>query len=196
MLSFRPFQTSLVWKFPDPDNPHHLHSGRTRAELIQAIVAYRSQNGLPTLHALDMVLDNYLCSCPENIGKCRPIPLRRGLMPYLKGGLTLLSNIWYGDKNMVTQEEADRRAAICAACPMNQFPDKEGFVLWSDDIMENSVGDKRTKYNDKLGSCIVCSCTLKALTWYKGALIKDKLERESYPDFCWKIQDEVGQKKK
>lgn len=192
MLTFNPFQTSIVWKLPDPDT-QHLHTGRTRAELVSNIVNYRAQNGLPKLDSLDLVIDNYLCTLPENLGKCRPVNLRRGLLQYLKGGLTLISNIWYGEKNMVTQEEAERRAKICEFCPCNTFPDKGLFIAWSDNIMQNSVGDKRVSNYELLGNCDACTCTLKAKVWLKKGninLTKDESDKMHLcNDKCWQLKD-------
>lgn len=190
MLTFRPFQTSSVWKLPDPDTGH-LHTGRTRAELIGSIVNYRAQNKLDKIERLDLVLDNYLCGLPENLGKCRQTALQRGFLQYFKGGLTLLSNLWYGEKNMVTQEEADRRAVICIGCNFNQFPDKDMFIKWSDDIMENSIGDRRAKNYEQLGNCMLCGCVNRAKVWYKGPF--DIVDKE-YPDYCWQRSNEKSKK--
>lgn len=189
MQAFKPFQTSSVWKFPDPDTGH-LHTGATRAELISSIVNYRSQNRLDAIESLGVVLDNYLCSLPENAGKCRPLPLRRGFLQYVKGGLTLISKLWYGDASMVTQEVADERAAICKDCPCNVFPDRGMFIQWSDDIALNSVGERKSAHYEELGSCEACTCVLKAKVWYKGPY---KLSKEETAKMqlcnskCWQL---------
>ena len=191
MLTFRPFQTSSVWKLPDPDTAY-LHTGRTRAELIGNIVSYRAQNKLDKIERLDLVLDNYLCSLPENLGKCRQTALQRGFLQYFKGGLTLLSNLWYGEKNMVSQEEADRRSSICKDCPCNVFPDRNMFIKWSDDIALNSIGDRKSAHYNDLGNCEACSCCLRAKVWYRGPFNISKEERAKMqlcnPN-CWQLKE-------
>ena len=127
MLTFKPFEASSVWQFPDPDTKR-MHIASTRAELVATIVNYRIQNRLDPIVRLDLVLNNYLCTLPINAGKCKQEPLKRGFMSYLKGGLALIEQLYYGDTNMVTQVEADRRAAICKDCSCNVFPDRDMFI--------------------------------------------------------------------
>lgn len=191
MFTFKPFQTSPVWKLPDPDTGH-LHTGTTRAELVSNIINYRAQNRLDKLERLDLVIDNYLCSLPENVGKCRPAPMKRGLLQYAKGGLMLLSNLWYGDENMVDQAKADERATICKDCPCNEFPDRGMFIQWSDDIALNSVGERKSAHYDSLGNCAACSCCLRAKVWYKGPfkLSKDESAKMQLCNSqCWQAKE-------
>lgn len=159
MLTFLPFETSPVWKLPDPDTGH-IHEGTTLTKLIQNIVSYRSQNNLPQIDNLELVISNYLCGLPENQGKCRNSPLKRGILQYLKGGIALVQNLYY--KEFAPQEEADRRAEICTRCPHNDFPDKSYFIKWSDELALHMVGDRKSRYHKDLGSCRICTCNLRA----------------------------------
>ena len=52
MQTFKPFETSGEWRFADPDTSY-LHTGRSKGELVAAIVNYRAQNGLPLIERLD-----------------------------------------------------------------------------------------------------------------------------------------------
>lgn len=159
--------------------------------LVKHILSYRAQNGLPPIEALDRVLENYWCNLPENVGACESVEIERGWLAYIHGGIALLRQMFY--RAVVDQETADRRAAQCMACPFNVFPDKVGFLKWSDDIAEQSVGSKRAKHHDKLGNCEVCSCCLKAKVWYdkkNGALTfpKEQLELMAGVD-CWQPKE-------
>lgn len=190
MLAFDGFQTSAIWELPDPDHPQHIHQGANRKELISNIVNYRIQNKLEPIEYLQVVLDNYLCSLPCNIGKCKPLVLKRGFLSYLQGGLTLVKNIFYGEKMMVTQAEADRRASICKDCPLNSFPDRDMFIKWSDDIARHSVGERRVVCQDDLGNCMGCSCCLKAKVWYKGPFVLAGSQRQQMQianPKCWQL---------
>lgn len=193
MLTFKPFQTSPTWQFPDPDNTKHMHIGSTRAELVNNIVQYRAQNRLETIENLSIVLDTYLCGRPENAGKCKEAELKRGLIQYLKGGLALVKNVFYGEENMVSQEEADRRGAICKNCPCNSFPDRGMFVQWSDDLALHSIGDRKSTYHDDLGNCEACSCCMRAKVFYKGpfgllASERDKMKKCNPK--CWQLLED------
>jgi len=139
---------------------------------------------------MDRVLENYWCGMPENAGKCDLVSLQRGWYHYLKGGIALLENLFFGEKNMVVQEEADRRASLCLDCPHNVFPDRDKFVKWSDGIAEESTRGKRSKHFEDLGSCEICTCTLKAKVWHKSPEM-NKEESEQAPDFCWAKRKET-----
>ena len=133
---------------------------------------------------MDQVLENYWCGLPENAGKCSVVNLSRGWYHYLKGGIALLENMFFGEKNMVSQEEADARGSVCIECPFNVFPDRDAFIQWSDEIAEASTGGKRSKHHDELGNCEICTCPLRAKVWNKDAKMTEK-ESEKAPDFCW-----------
>lgn len=190
MRIFKPLDSPVTWKLPDPDTGY-LHTGRSLSELVKFIVSYRSQNGLKEIAHLDIVISNYLCSLPENVGKCKSIKIKRGILQYLKGGVALLENIFYGEANMVPQEEADRRAAICVDCPCNVFPDRGTFLQWTDDMALHAVGDRKSTYHDKLGSCEGCTCVLKSKIFFKGhfKLSKDEEDKmqECSAGKCWQL---------
>lgn len=187
---FKAFCGAKRWYFPDPDNTDHMHEGATRAELVRNIVFYRSQNQLPFIEELHTVLDSYLCSRAENIGACSPLPLRRGLYGFLRGGVALISNVWYN--KTVSQEEADRRSEICKDCINNVFPDKGPFIKWSDEMAVASVGDKKSKYHDDLGNCEICTCPLRAKVWFDEKITLTSKEKqamkESTSGRCWQLK--------
>lgn len=191
MLTFDNFQASSVWELPDPDRPDHIHRGETRGALVAAIVNYRTQNGLEPLERLNLIIDNYLCSLPCNTGKCKQLVLERGYLEYLKGGLTLVQKLFYGDKFIVTQAEANARALICKDCPLNSFPDRDMFIRWSDEVALHSVGLRKVICQEDLGNCMGCSCCLKAKVWYKGPF-KLNAEQEtimgSANSKCWQLR--------
>lgn len=192
MLTFRPFQGSAIFELPDPDRPEHIHKGRTKAELVAAITNYRAQNQLEPIERLDLVIDNYLCSLPENTSKCRQVELQRGIMAYLKGGLALVKVLALGAKSMVSQDVADERGSICKDCTYNSFPDRGRFVEWSDEIAWHTVGDKKSAHHDSLGNCECCSCPLKAKVWMKGPFELTLAEQEMMKNSnvsCWQLKE-------
>jgi len=189
MLQFNPFETSSFWEFPDPDT-QYLHKASSREDLVKRIVAYRAANHLEDIERLDLVIDHYLCGHPKNTGKCKDIPLKRGFLQYLKGGISLIQNLYY--KKFVSKEVAEERALICSSCPCNTFPDSGPFIEWSDMIALHSVGDRRVIIADKLGSCLACSCVMKAKVWYTGPFNLSDEERDimaACKKDCWQLKE-------
>lgn len=92
----------------------------------------------------------------------------------------------------VSQEEAERRAAICASCPLMKDDTPfcascfaAGIVAW---IADHTVAlDWKTSQDDKLKSCGVCNCRLKL----KVHLPKEHMHDPALTDYwpqehaCW-----------
>lgn len=188
-LQFKVFNASSVWEFKDPDTGY-LYKASNRGLLLSNIISYRIQNNLEPLEELNTIVDNYLCHLPENKGKCKHLKYHRNFFAYIKGGIALLMNLYYGEKNMVLVQEADRRAEICLACPHNIFPDKDMFVKWADEIAFASVGSRRSTHHDKLGNCEVCSCPIRAKVFWSG---KNKLDATQVSQMrkvaCWQLDN-------
>lgn len=183
---FKPFTGPVEYKFVDPDTKY-LYKAPDKNELLYRIVAYRRQNELEPIDNLDYVVDNYLCGLPENFGSCQDHHLDRHLMGYIRGGLALLKNMLY--KKYVTQEMADYRGSICVGCPLNVFPDKKGFLKWSDKMAEAAVGDRKSIHHENLGNCEVCSCVLKAKVFYGDNITLPEDEYNALPEFCWQRKE-------
>lgn len=186
-LKFKPLETTADFDFIDPDTGFQYRE-ESRAALISRINAYRAQNDLPELDALPAVLENYWCSKPNNKGRCEPNnKLHRSLWTTIRGGISLLVNLWY--EKTATQEVAESRAKQCRSCPNNEFPDKNAFVAWSDAVAVASVGDKKTSYHAELGNCKVCSCVLKAKVFYDGSASFTAEENLEFRKVnCWQLR--------
>lgn len=188
MKRLRPFAVPNRFLFVDPDT-QRVYKATSKEALFRDIVNYRSQNRLPPIQALEVVIENYWCSLPENCALCEDFTLSRGWLQYLKGGIALVENFFYGEKNMVPQAIAEERAAICLQCPRNIAPDKGPFLSWSDEIALASTGGRKTSVDDKLFSCEACTCVLKAKAHYRGPFSLSKEEKEKMPAFCWQLKE-------
>ena len=192
MLEFKPFEGSAEFTFIDPDTNYH-YSAETFTSLVSFIVNYRAQNRLKPIVGLGQVINNYLCGLSCNTGKCKQAALKRGFYQYVKGGVALLENLYFGEDNMVPQAKADERALICLTCPFNVIVDKGPFIRWSDDLALACVGDKKSKYHDALGNCEGCSCCLRAKVFFKGPFKLPKTERSKMGQAsaaCWQLKRE------
>lgn len=195
---FKPFKGPARYLFKDPYRGRIFH-GATREELKKRVEDYRRQNNQPPLEYFDAVLDNYLCGLPENKDNCvKTKPLDRSIFATIQGGIALLTNIFYGEKNMVSQEEADRRARICLKCPHNVVPEthttRQAFDRYADQIMAGSVHDRMTPYDKELYNCGLCTCVLRAKVHLKGAQFgAEDLEQARKPDGapkdCWQLPE-------
>lgn len=178
-FKFLPFEGPARYCWKDPDTGREFEE-KTKDDLITRITSYRLQNNLEEIEHLSFVLEAHWCSLPENAGKCVPIEATpRGTLGYLKGGLALLKTLMY--KAFATQEVADSRAAVCLKCPFNVFPDKGGFIKWSNDIAVATIGERKAKGHEELGQCAVCSCPLRAKVFYTGSV-------ERNPDWVHKME--------
>jgi hypothetical protein len=190
-LKFNQLNTPTRFEFKDPDVSHKTYKADSYQNLYRLIRGYREQNGLPEIPYLETVVEHYLCGLPENKGRCVQRPkLKRGLIPTIRGGVALIANVLY--KSFVTQEVADARAAVCAKCPHNVFPDKGPFIKWSDDIAEAAVGKRKAKDHDAVGNCSICSCPLRAKVWYNGELKFPEEQLKQFPDFCWQKKEAIN----
>lgn len=174
--------------FQDPDT-QHIYKALTKEDLFRQIVNYRVQNRLSPIDALDLVLESYWCSLPENLGRCRIVRLQRSWEKVKRGGIVLLKNLLMGPNALVPQLEAERRAAICADCPQNVFPDKGPFNQWADDIALKFVGKRQVSINDDLGNCAVCTCVLRVKVFTRGPFELTRTEFVQLPSFCWQRDD-------
>lgn len=192
-MRLAPFKAPKRYVFKDPDTGY-IHEAADRATLVRNIVAYRSQNGLDLIEELPAVLENFWCGLPENFnrGICvKAPPLKRGLVGFIKGGVALLENLFYGEANMVSQEVADERSEQCKGCKYNVFPEKTNFEQQADSIAELCTGGRKSKNHTEIGNCKVCTCPLRAKVFYAGPYDLTDEERKKMREVnCWQVTDE------
>lgn len=100
----------------------------------------------------------------------------------------------FGDSPLVDQAEAERRAAICARCPMNvqvraclSCKGAEGIK----GLIHKVTGGNVTSVDKDLYNCRVCTCSLKTIVWIKPEILAKGFtdsQRARTPSCCWKLQ--------
>lgn len=185
---FRAFEASSIFEFVDPDTGFKFKAGKLM-DLYKDIILYRQQNNLTPIESLNHVVENYLCSLPENCNKCQENDtITRSFSQYIQGGIALLKNMAF--KKYASQHVAETRGAQCSTCRFNVFPDKSGFLAWADDIAISQVGERKVSMASELGSCSVCQCPLRGKIFVADTLPKfpddqvDKLKSVS----CWQLK--------
>jgi hypothetical protein len=96
---------------------------------------------------------------------------------------------WWKAGECVSQEEADRRAEICAGCALNQRAYLPGCGGCSDlgARIFKFIGDKKTKQDASLQSCGHCGCQNSVIVWAPlEALLSNETQLPPPPNWCWK----------
>jgi len=106
---------------------------------------------------------------------------------------TLIAHL-AGSGERVTQEHAERRAGVCVTCPQNQI--LEGCSRCNMNtitvIVSKIVGAKKTSVDDRLRSCAVCHCTLRAKIWVRHSAAWNHMpekQRKQLPPHCWLVTE-------
>jgi hypothetical protein len=91
----------------------------------------------------------------------------------------------------VSQEEADKRGAICASCPRN-LPIANCWGCGTLGAIYRSISGRRASANDfRLHSCDVCGCDNKTQVHFTGEVLRLAAEKQGFmdaefPNWCWK----------
>jgi len=109
-------------------------------------------------------------------------------------GTKVLGAFVLAGRPLVSQVEADRRAAICSGCSRNVGFGKPcgGLCGELQEAVEAIVGHQTTVYDDKLEACAVCKCSLKSKVWvpmeFVNIGITDEIKQQ-LPSFCWQLPE-------
>lgn len=106
-----------------------------------------------------------------------------------------LSDAWNWVKSMedwrktgfdtVPQEEAERRAAICAKCPHNRIISGCWGCKGVGEQVSKLSGGKTTSIDQNLHMCDVCLCVIKAKVHLPREVIHTDGLDDKWPSFCW-----------
>jgi hypothetical protein len=86
----------------------------------------------------------------------------------------------------VPQEEATRRAEICAGCPYNVGTSGCGACRSALLALRSSILKATTPYDDKLQACGVCGCDNPLQVHVPLDVLHKVRTGVVYPDHCWK----------
>ena len=97
---------------------------------------------------------------------------------------------WAGAKGAtVPQEEADRRAEICAGCPYNVTAAGCSACMGIASKVAELTDEKKTRFDAQLENCGVCGCSNKAQVWLPLEVLKKGITPDmDFPEeWCWKV---------
>lgn len=166
--------------------------------LVDNCRQWRIANGIPVGLGFVQEVEKACCQAkPDHCVPCDPVlhPRRLTFGDVMTGTQSMLRFIVAG-RPLVTGDEAERRAAICAKCPFNvPFSTPCGGICDSlKKMVQAVVGAVTTSQDHALKSCYFCGCFLQSAVWLPVDIQlkpltqaqKDKLN--SVPN-CWKKEN-------
>jgi hypothetical protein len=155
--------------------------------LIEAVKAHMKGNGIEEPLTLELQMADFMCQhVPE---WCEAISSEKeakvSAWKMMKSFYRAVEATWH--EGQVSQEEADRRAAICAQCPKN-VDQQVNFCIgcYARSLVSkvnDLLGSKRTSHDAQLKTCSACGCDLKLKTWMAKSGMTDASIQ--WAEGCW-----------
>lgn len=184
--------------YTDPNSGMDIF-GTTFQMVIDRTVEHRRANGYPIGLGLVDEIEEQLCltypnECTEGDGSI-PRKTQHTLQDIVNGTRVMLAFKSSGS-NIVSREEAERRAKICIGCPYNASFIKpcSGICQELRSLVNWIIDQQGTQYDSKLHSCNLCGCFLQASIWLRledqcvGVTneMRDKFKFTKERYNCWK----------
>jgi hypothetical protein len=222
MLKSRKSEPPGGWLFFQPQTGKSF-GGSTFMQTVNAIIEHRQANSRFGLSvnpdAVAKELDDYTCArinhnphycVSENAASFSspPLPQRqsgagaRSAVAAAKNG-SFLKNAtvgiktyidFFGDGRPVPQDVADKRAAVCAPCRLNEpggllerFTQAAAKEIMSIYGVLNDLNCK-TALDEKLHVCSACQCPMKSKIWVNRDVIMKHMPKENFDKLvpeCW-----------
>lgn len=159
--------------------------------LVQRVAVHRRNNNIETKGDLASEIETAICArlSPENqvahceMGTAYPKSVHWSMIDrFLKSAVAFVT----GDENLVSQAEAERRANICAACPLNTGLHGCAMCRQTLNALREKLTTRRTTQDDKLQACSWCLCDNRVQVHVPlSALRAGKRELPNPPSWCW-----------
>jgi hypothetical protein len=150
------------WHYEQPETHHHM-SGITWQALVKKVSQHRQNNNIPQDENLFNEIEEQMCermSVEDRDAHCGAgarIPKSIGwrqVESFLKTAGAFIAS----GGQLVDQAEAERRAAICAACPLNVGMHGCGVCRATVDAFRATILQRSTSQDAGLLNCGVCGC--------------------------------------
>lgn len=148
------------WQVTEADGT--VITGGDIGDLIGNVTDYRIANNIPLG---DVEADTHEFICRHTEARCRPAKPQGGLATIKPSAIAVARFLkamtaWLKSSGTVEQEEAERRAEICAGCRFQANLDDAncfGCFQLAARIMQ-AIGSRRTRMDESLKFCSICSC--------------------------------------
>lgn len=168
-----------------------LFEARSFVDLIKRVSDHRLEHGGDLASGWQHRLGTAYCKQNTDCKSCTNYPadpVRHLNIGDMKLFFKTVNDWVKSGESFCPQEEAERRAKICSACPLNaeikgcvgcyRLVEKIGKVL----------GQKSTGYDKDLNGCLACGCNLKVKVWIPSSVVAGTLDESSLPSHCWQLQ--------
>lgn len=170
-------------------------SEKSLASLKKVLKSHFAANNIPIQPGFDEWVEDCACrnlpqgaeSCVDESGRTPGVARKLSLADLRRFLLVVGGLIKERSDAFVSQEEADRRAAICLGCPKNIDP-QGGCPACSGihRLAEQVKGNRHSKHDGGLKSCEICGCMLKAKVWINSDILDKADAGLEWPDYCWR----------
>lgn len=179
------------WKPPGSDKPL---VGGSLSGVVDVARNYCVGNGIPIPPDFREKIIEEMCVqnnwvpayCKHREARRPDIKTRKLNATDLRNFLAVLGT-WMKTKEFVTQEEADRRGAICAGCPRNI---RVAGCYGCQSIVSkvtSVIGKRGTKHDNELFGCEICGCENRSQIHVPlDVLAKGTTPEMEFPEWCWK----------
>lgn len=180
------------WQYRQPETGYVMRS-IVWGDLARRVASHRVANGIALKPGWESELENDVCEQAGYDGRvCQfvenPAPRRGVRLDDVLNFLRVAAR-WLPKREWVAQEEAERRAAICAKCPLNVKVD--GCTTCRNLVKDVAefLGSRTTPQDSELEACGVCGCSNKAQVHLPmDALARGVTADMEFPEWCWKRQ--------
>lgn len=182
------------WRYVQPETGW-TGTAVTFQSLVSMVATHRLNNKIPTEGRLEDAIMDSICSSlshQDQVANCQPGVRKRTVVGWREVEAFLnVATAWLkAGSELVTQEEAERRAAICVGCPLNVGMGGCAPCRVAIRELRTRVLDRHTTQDEKLQSCGVCGCDNRAQVHVPLAVLRTAQRPEhTYPTFCWKSPD-------
>jgi hypothetical protein len=151
----------LGWRYLQAETNHWM-SGITFQSLVGKVVQHRNNNGLSNENVAAEVEDQ-ICQrmgFKDQRQYCaggKRMPSKVGWQQ-IESFLKTASSFFADGGTPVSQAEAERRAAICATCPLNVGMGGCGVCQQAVNAFRGKILKRTTSQDAKLKSCGICGC--------------------------------------
>ena len=179
----------VAFSYFHAETRHRSGPFRDYPSLIIAYKEHRLANGLEIPQNYDELIQEQICSqlppelCTYGNGW---VNIHLSVSDVIGFMQVLWAHIRSG-RAFVPQEEAERRAGICASCYLNVRI--AGCGACSQVVQAVAANDKKTACDHLLNNCAVCKCFNQAQVHFPIDVLvnSDSSDRQKlYPLFCWK----------
>jgi hypothetical protein len=189
------------WKYYQDETGYWINA-ITEETLVRRVAAHRHNNQLAPVKAphetLAAEIEDWICQrmTPRNQSRHCDMGVRHvsgvvwsAVVDFLKSNLAYFAS----GQEQVTQDEAERRASICATCPLNVPVVGCGACAAAiKEYRTKIAGVQGTKVDGQLRACGICKCDLKTIVHFPLATLRAKGDN-NFPDWCWQKRGGVSE---